>query len=185
MASRPKRPPASTGSHLAAITAIHSASPRLLVALTDFHVLQGFRPAEEAAATLSALHVDGLDPLIEALQGGTPTGEVFLRLIEWPADDRVRIVAEVAAACSVARHRRCGRVDRRVGRELSQRPRRHWCAAPELPDVAPAGGSVCSTGADPRVSARHRHRDTRRLRQRDSRRSDPQARVGRWSCARS
>ena len=32
--------------------------PEMLVALTDFHVLQGFRPADEAAATLSALHVD-------------------------------------------------------------------------------------------------------------------------------
>jgi mannose-6-phosphate isomerase len=74
--------------------------PELLVALTDFHVLQGFRPATEAAATLSALHVDGLAPLIEALQGGTPTGEVFLRLIEWPAGDCEPIVAEVSAACS-------------------------------------------------------------------------------------
>jgi mannose-6-phosphate isomerase len=74
--------------------------PELLVALTDFHVLQGFRPAAEAAATLSALQVDGLDPLIEALQGGTPTGEAFLRLIEWPAGDCARIVAEVSAACS-------------------------------------------------------------------------------------
>ena len=74
--------------------------PELLVALTDFHVLQGFRPADEAAATLSALHVEGLAPLIEALQGGTPTGEVFLRLIEWPAADRARIVSDVAAACS-------------------------------------------------------------------------------------
>ncbi len=36
--------------------------PELLVALTDFHVLQGFRAADEAAATLSALHVDGLEP---------------------------------------------------------------------------------------------------------------------------
>ena len=73
--------------------------PEMLVALTDFEVLQGFRPADEAAATLSALHVDGLDPLIEALRGGTPTGEVFLRLIDWPADDRARIVAEASAAC--------------------------------------------------------------------------------------
>jgi mannose-6-phosphate isomerase len=74
--------------------------PELLVALTDFHVLQGFRPAEEAAATLSALRIDGLAPLIEALQEGTTTGEVFLRLIEWPEDDGTRIVSEVAAACS-------------------------------------------------------------------------------------
>ena len=74
--------------------------PEMLVALTDFDVLQGFRPADEAAATLSALRIDGLDPLIEALQGGTPTGQVFLRLIDWPADDCVRIVAEVSATCS-------------------------------------------------------------------------------------
>ena len=74
--------------------------PELLVALTDFHVLQGFRPADEAAAALSALHVDGLAPLIEALQRGTPTGEVFLRLIEWSAADCARIVAEVSEACS-------------------------------------------------------------------------------------
>ena len=73
--------------------------PEMLVALTDFDVLQGFRPADEAAATLSALRIDGLDPLIEALQGGTPTGQVFLRLIDWPADDCVRIVAEVSATC--------------------------------------------------------------------------------------
>jgi len=73
--------------------------PELLVALTDFDVLQGFRPAPEAAAALSALRVDGLDPLIEELQGGTPTGEVFLQLIEWPAADRDRIVADVSAAC--------------------------------------------------------------------------------------
>jgi mannose-6-phosphate isomerase len=71
--------------------------PELLVALTDFHVLQGFRPADEAAATLSALPVDGLGSLIEALQGGTPTGEVFLRLIEWPIGDCARLVAEVSA----------------------------------------------------------------------------------------
>jgi mannose-6-phosphate isomerase len=74
--------------------------PEMLIALTDFHVLQGFRPADEAAAALSALHVEGFDPLIEALQGGTPTGEVFLRLIDWPADDRAGIVADVSAACS-------------------------------------------------------------------------------------
>jgi mannose-6-phosphate isomerase len=76
--------------------------PEQLVALTDFHVLQGFRPADEAAAALSALHVDGLDSLIQELQGGTPTGEVFLQLIEWPTGDRGRLVADVGAACSTA-----------------------------------------------------------------------------------
>jgi mannose-6-phosphate isomerase len=74
------------------------AKPEMLVALTDFQVLQGFRPASDAADALKALEVAGLEPLIEALQGGTPTGEVFLRLIEWPADDRSRLVSDVHAA---------------------------------------------------------------------------------------
>ena len=74
--------------------------PEMLVALTDFQLLQGFRPAHDAAATLAALRVHGLESLINALEGGTPTGEVFLRLIEWPADDRNRLVADVAAASS-------------------------------------------------------------------------------------
>jgi mannose-6-phosphate isomerase len=74
------------------------AKPEMLVALTDFHVLQGFRAATEAASALKALDVAGLEPLIEALEDGTPTGEVFLRLIEWPVNDRPRLVADVHAA---------------------------------------------------------------------------------------
>jgi mannose-6-phosphate isomerase len=74
------------------------AKPEMLVALTDFEVLAGFRVADEAAARLGGLGIDRLDPLIEALRSGTPTGEVFLRLIEWPAHDRAALVAEVAAA---------------------------------------------------------------------------------------
>jgi mannose-6-phosphate isomerase len=74
------------------------AKPEMLVALTDFHVLHGFRAASDAAAALKGLEVLGLEPLIEALQSGTPTGEVFLRLIEWPVDDRARLVSDVQAA---------------------------------------------------------------------------------------
>jgi mannose-6-phosphate isomerase len=74
------------------------AKPEMLVALTDFHVLQGFRAAVEAASALKALDVAGLEPLIEALEDGTPTGEVFLRLIEWPVDDRARLVRDVHTA---------------------------------------------------------------------------------------
>ena len=74
------------------------AKPEMLVALTDFEVLAGFRPADEAAAVLGGVGIDRLDPLIEALRSGTPTGEVFLQLIEWPAHDRAALVSEVAAA---------------------------------------------------------------------------------------
>jgi mannose-6-phosphate isomerase len=74
------------------------AKPEMLVAITDFHVLQGFRPADEAAAAVEGLDIDRLRGLIGALRAGTPTGEVFLRLIEWPDDDRGALVAEVCAA---------------------------------------------------------------------------------------
>lgn len=74
------------------------AKPEMLVALTDFEILAGFRPGDEAAAVLGGLGIARLDPLIDALRSGTPTGEVFLRLIEWPAHDRTALVAEVATA---------------------------------------------------------------------------------------
>jgi mannose-6-phosphate isomerase len=77
------------------------AKPEMLVALTDFEVLQGFRPASDAAAALDVLRIDRLAGLVEALRAGTPTGEVFLRLIEWPADDRAALVEEVRDAIAV------------------------------------------------------------------------------------
>jgi mannose-6-phosphate isomerase len=78
------------------------AKPEMLVALTDFHVLQGFRPADEAAAAIDGLGVDRLGGLIGALRAGTPTGEVFLQLIEWPDDDRAALVAGACAAAALA-----------------------------------------------------------------------------------
>ncbi|HEY8728826.1 MAG TPA: mannose-6-phosphate isomerase, class I [Acidothermaceae bacterium] len=73
------------------------SKPELLVALTDFHVLQGFRPAADAVEALVALRIDRLDPLIEALRSGAATGAVFLRLLAWPADDRRALVDLVAS----------------------------------------------------------------------------------------
>jgi mannose-6-phosphate isomerase len=74
------------------------AKPEMLVALTDFDLFAGFRAADEAAAVLGGVGIDRLDALISRLRSGTPTGEVFLQLIEWPAHDRAALVAEVAAA---------------------------------------------------------------------------------------
>jgi len=73
------------------------SKPELLVALTDFHVLQGFRPAADAVEALVALRIDRLDPLIVALRSGAATGAVFLRLLAWPADDRRALVDLVAS----------------------------------------------------------------------------------------
>jgi mannose-6-phosphate isomerase len=72
--------------------------PEMLVAVTDFHVLAGFRAAPEAAAAVEALGIERLGPLVEQLRAGTPTGEVFLRLLDWPVDDRSALVDEVRVA---------------------------------------------------------------------------------------
>jgi mannose-6-phosphate isomerase len=74
------------------------AKPEMLVAVTDFHVLAGFRPADEAATALEDLGILRLGPIADDLQAGTPTGEAFLRLLDWPLDDRTALVEEVRAA---------------------------------------------------------------------------------------
>ena len=76
------------------------AKPELLVAVTDFEVLLGFRPAAAAADALAALGVRRLDRVVEALRGGAPTGEGFLAVVSWPAGQRADLVAEVRAAAA-------------------------------------------------------------------------------------
>jgi mannose-6-phosphate isomerase len=77
------------------------AQHEMLVALTDFQVLQGFRPARAAATALESLGIARLRPLVDALNAGTPTGEAFLALLDWPDDDRAALVDEVRAAPGV------------------------------------------------------------------------------------
>jgi mannose-6-phosphate isomerase len=75
--------------------------PEILLATSHFHALLGFRPASDAAAALKQLHVALLQPVIDVLERGRPTGEAFGCLIQWPEADRAGYVATVAAA---ARH---------------------------------------------------------------------------------
>jgi mannose-6-phosphate isomerase len=74
------------------------AKPEMLVAIDDFEVLLGFRPAAEAAESLAALGVRRLDPIVDALRAGLPTGEALLRLVAWPEGHRERLVADVGAS---------------------------------------------------------------------------------------
>lgn len=79
------------------------AKPELLVAVAPFDALQGFRPAAEAAALVRRLGVGRLAWLAEALEGGEPTGAVFLRLVATgAAPDLVREVADAAAERAAA-----------------------------------------------------------------------------------
>ena len=73
------------------------AKPEMLVAITDFQVLLGFRPAAEAAVALEALGVRELSGVAAALRDGASTGEAFLTVIDWPQGQRRELVAEVRA----------------------------------------------------------------------------------------
>lgn len=72
--------------------------PELLVALTDFDALCGFRDPEESAHTLAKLDVAALAPVLAALRDG-PTEDrlrtAVQRLLTWPPGERPPVVAAV------------------------------------------------------------------------------------------
>ncbi|MFE0677600.1 mannose-6-phosphate isomerase, class I [Streptomyces sp. NPDC058867] len=77
--------------------------PELLCALTPFEVLAGFRTREEAASVLDALGLARLAPVSALLTAGTDDSALTLALrtvLEWPAEDRAALVAEVVDACA-------------------------------------------------------------------------------------
>jgi mannose-6-phosphate isomerase len=76
------------------------AKPELLVAVSDFDALIGFRAADDVAASLAELEIDSLRPTIERLRAGSAPGEEFVRLLRWPAEGRDGLVAGVEAAGS-------------------------------------------------------------------------------------
>jgi mannose-6-phosphate isomerase len=73
--------------------------PEMLVALTPFEALCGFRDPADSAASFEALGIDRLTPVIEALRTG-PQGlaEAVRTLLTWPQDDRGALVQEAVAA---------------------------------------------------------------------------------------
>ncbi|MEV4639176.1 mannose-6-phosphate isomerase, class I [Actinoplanes sp. NPDC049548] len=73
--------------------------PEMLVALTPFEALCGFRPPEESADALEALGIARLAPVTEALRRGVSgLADAVRTLLTWPADDRAALVDEVVAA---------------------------------------------------------------------------------------
>jgi len=79
--------------------------PEILMALTDFEALAGCRSGEQAErvfARLVELGAGALEPLrvelAEKPEAGT-VAAVLGRLLEWPADTRGNLVADVVAAC--------------------------------------------------------------------------------------
>ncbi|GLY01171.1 mannose-6-phosphate isomerase, class I [Actinoplanes sp. NBRC 101535] len=71
--------------------------PEMLVALTPFEALCGFRPPSASAAVIGGLGLPRLAPVVSALETGDLAGAVRL-LLSWPAGDRDALIEDVVAA---------------------------------------------------------------------------------------
>ena len=75
--------------------------PEMLVALTPFEALCGFRDPGVSADVLTELVVPSLAPVITALRRGPEgLGEAVRTLLSWPAEDRPALVEAVARAAA-------------------------------------------------------------------------------------
>jgi mannose-6-phosphate isomerase len=73
--------------------------PELLVALTPFEALCGFRAPDVSAAALEALALPQLTPVTAALRSGVDgLRDAVARLLTWPAEDRPALIEAVVAA---------------------------------------------------------------------------------------
>ncbi|BAL86089.1 putative mannose-6-phosphate isomerase [Actinoplanes missouriensis 431] len=71
--------------------------PEMLVALTPFEALCGFRAPEISAEVLGELKLPQLDPIVATLRNGDLADAVQL-LLTWPEADRDDLIKQVAAA---------------------------------------------------------------------------------------
>jgi mannose-6-phosphate isomerase len=77
--------------------------PEMLVALTPFDALCGFRAPDVSAAVLEGLGIARLAPVVAALRAG-PAGlrDAVRLLLTWPSEDRAALVEEVVTAARAA-----------------------------------------------------------------------------------
>ncbi|MFC7276850.1 mannose-6-phosphate isomerase, class I [Paractinoplanes rhizophilus] len=68
--------------------------PEMLVALTPFEALCGFRAPAAAADTLESLAIPSLEPVVKSLRDGDLRAAVET-LLTWPADDREALTGAV------------------------------------------------------------------------------------------
>jgi mannose-6-phosphate isomerase len=76
--------------------------PELLVAVSEFTALCGFRDPGESADLLAALGVPALGPVVTALREGAPDGlhKAVHTLLTWPVRERREVVDAVVASGS-------------------------------------------------------------------------------------
>nr|WP_296067320.1 mannose-6-phosphate isomerase, class I [uncultured Actinoplanes sp.] len=77
--------------------------PEMLVALTPFEALCGFRSPSTSADVLSSFAIPSLDPVVAALRSGDLRTAVHT-LLTWPEADRAALINAVVAAQTAADH---------------------------------------------------------------------------------
>lgn len=70
--------------------------PEMLVAITPFEALCGFRSPSISADAIASFGIGSLSPVVDALRGGDLASAVRL-LLTWPSDDRPALVSAVVA----------------------------------------------------------------------------------------
>ncbi|MBF9127663.1 mannose-6-phosphate isomerase, class I [Plantactinospora sp. S1510] len=87
--------------------------PELLVAVSPFQALCGFRDPKLSADLLDAFGVPALAPVVDALRAGTDgLREAVRTLLGWPVPDRAALVAAVVAADVPEQYARAGELVR-------------------------------------------------------------------------
>ncbi|WP_061290788.1 mannose-6-phosphate isomerase, class I [Herbidospora cretacea] len=71
--------------------------PEMIVALTPFSALAGFRPGPEAAGLVAALGLPALQPVVDRLAADDVLGALRV-LLELPAEERPQLVSDVVRA---------------------------------------------------------------------------------------
>jgi mannose-6-phosphate isomerase len=71
--------------------------PEMLVALTPFAALCGFRSPQVSADVLASFGIDSLEPVVASLRAGDLRGAVE-KLLTWPAAERPALIDAVVAA---------------------------------------------------------------------------------------
>jgi len=77
--------------------------PEMLVALTPFEALCGFRSPSTSADVLSSFAIPSLDPVVAALRAGDLRTAVHT-LLTWPEPDRAALIDAVVATAATADH---------------------------------------------------------------------------------
>lgn len=75
-----------------------SHKPELIVAVTEFEAMVGFRPASESVEFLSSLNVDALNPLI-VLLSSAGIGATLEAILSMASADAAELTTSFAAAC--------------------------------------------------------------------------------------